>query len=237
MFLVFLLLGTRSHIVGKANGIYQRNDNRWEARYKKGVGTDGRAVYGAVYGSTREEVEKKRRALLGETEKQTVPTELNLLILGAGSHGRDVKEIAESLRVFQKISFLDDNVEGEDIIGTCEDAIKFRNEYACAFVAIGDNKKRKKLIEYVKSVNYLLPRLIAPTAVVSLHAIIGDGTVIMSQANIGVANVGSGCILASGCNVASDTIIDDYSRIDTASVVPKGKHLPKATWVKSGEVF
>jgi UDP-3-O-[3-hydroxymyristoyl] glucosamine N-acyltransferase len=104
-------------------------------------------------------------------------------------------------------------------------------------VAIGDNKKRKKLIEYVKSMNYLLPRLIAPTAVVSLHAIIGDGTVIMSQANIGVANVGSGCILASGCNVASDTIIDDYSRIDTASVVPKGKHLPKATWVKSGEVF
>ena len=43
-------------------------------------------------------------------------------------HGHSVKEIAESLRVFQKISFLDDHVAGEDIIGKCEDVMKFKDE-------------------------------------------------------------------------------------------------------------
>ena len=41
--------------MGKANGIYQRSDHRWEARYKKGVAPNGRAIYGSVYGATREE--------------------------------------------------------------------------------------------------------------------------------------------------------------------------------------
>lgn len=59
--------------MGKANGIYKRNDNRWEARYKKGVGPNGRAIYGAVYGSSREEVEEKRKALIGEPNQQKVP--------------------------------------------------------------------------------------------------------------------------------------------------------------------
>lgn len=221
----------------KANGIYKRNDNRWEARYKKGVGPNGRAIYGAVYGSSREEVEEKRKALIGEPNQQKVPTELNLLILGAGSHGRDVKEIAESLRIFHKIKFLDDEMKGEDIIGTCKEAIRFKNEYTCAIVAIGDNKARKKLSEFLKSINYLLPKLIAPTAVISQNAIIGDGTVIMAQANIGAAAIGSGCILAPGCNISSDVVINAYSRVDTAGVVPKGSNLPKETWVQSGEVY
>lgn len=223
--------------MGKANGIYQRNDHRWEARYKKGVGPDGRAVYGAVYGASREEVEEKRKALIGEPNENKIPTELNLLILGAGSHGRDVKEIADSLRVFQKISFLDDMVEGEDIIGTCKEAVRFKNEYSCAFVAIGDNKKRKKLIEFLKSMNYVLPKLISPTAVISSNADIGDGTVIMAQANIGAAEIGSGCIIAPGCNISSDTVVSQYSRIDTAGVVPKGSKLPAGTWVESGCVY
>lgn len=146
--------------MGKANGIYKRKDNRWEARYKKGVGPDGRAVYGAVYGYSREEVEEKRKALPDESRLQKAPTELNLLILGAGSHGRDVKEIAESLRIFHKIKFLDDEMKGEDIIDTCEEAIRFRNEYTCEIVAIGNNKIRKKLSEFLKSIHYLYQSLL-----------------------------------------------------------------------------
>ena len=65
---------------------------------------------------------------------------MNLLILGARSHGHSVKEIAESLRVFQKISFLDDKETVEYIIGKCSDALKFKDECPCAFVAIGNNE-------------------------------------------------------------------------------------------------
>lgn len=39
---------------------------------------------------------------------------------------------------------------------------------------------------------------------------IGDGTVIMAQANIGAAEIGSGCIIAPGCNISSDTVVSQY---------------------------
>ena len=97
--------------------VYKRNDSRWEARYIKSYNQDGKAILGSVYGKTREEAIRKRKIVLGETDKiQKQPTRLNLLILGAGSPGRNIKEIAESLRVFSKINFLDDTVTGEDII-------------------------------------------------------------------------------------------------------------------------
>ena len=217
--------------------VYKRKDGRWEARYKKGIGPNGRAIYGAVYAATREEVEQKRDEKIAELEHMQSRTQLNLLILGAGSLGNDVKEIAESLRVFQKIHFLDDHAEGDDIIGTWEDAKKLRGEYACAFVAIGDNRKRQHMIEKLMEINYLLPKIISPTAVVSRNATIGDGTVIMAQANIGAAEIGNGCIVAAGCNISSDTVINNYSRIDTAGVVPKGENVPSGTWVTSGEVY
>ena len=130
----------------KEKYVYKRKDGRWEARYLKGYSETGKRVFGVVYGDSEDDVIKKRHELIGEPgdERQKIPTELNLLILGAGSHGRNIKEIAESLKVFKKVSFLDDKVTGEDIIGKCKDALKFRGEYVCAFVAIGDNKKRKK---------------------------------------------------------------------------------------------
>lgn len=223
--------------MGKANGIYRRSDNRWEARYKKGIGPDGRAVYGSVYGATREEVEQKRLNLVGDQSDKRVPTELNLLILGAGSHGRDIMEIAESLHVFNKISFLDDIVEGKDIIGRCKDAARFRNEYPCAFVAIGDNKKRKQYASFLKDRNFLIPKLVAPTATISSNAKLGEGTVIMSQANLGAANIGKFCIIAPSCTISSDVEIEDHVRIDSGAIIPRGAKLPNGIWVKSGEIY
>lgn len=77
-------------------------------------------------------------------------TEMNLLILGAGTHGRDVYEIASSLHLFKSIRFLDDNKTGSLIIDTCKNAFKHRSEYSCIFVAIGDNKIRKKYATMLK---------------------------------------------------------------------------------------
>ena len=45
--------------------VYQRKDGRWEARYKKGVSQEGKTLYGAVYGSTKEEVLKRRSLITG----------------------------------------------------------------------------------------------------------------------------------------------------------------------------
>jgi len=45
----------------------------------------------------------------------------NLLILGAGGHGRVVKETAEAMGLFNSIDFLDDNPESKVALGLCSD--------------------------------------------------------------------------------------------------------------------
>lgn len=221
----------------KVKGIYQRKDGRWEARYKKGIDENGKTLYGAVYGKSSEEVEEKRRQLVGDETEQRVPTELNLLILGAGSHGRDVMEIAESLRIFNKIRFLDDHVQGEYIIGKCKDAMKFRGEYPCAFIAIGDNEKRRKYAKFLKERNFLIPKLISPLAIVSPNADIGEGTVVHPQGTVGEAKIGKHCIIASNSTISSEVVMGDYSRADSGSIVPKGMKVPEGTLLEIGEIF
>ena len=222
----------------KEKYIYKRKDGRWEARYVKGISEDGKVQYGYLYGNSEQEVTKRRRNILGESGKHpTIPKKLNLLILGAGSHGRNIKEIADSLRIFNKISFLDDNVTGEDIIGTCKEAIKFRNEYICAFVAVGDNKRRKMLAEFLKARNFITPSIIATSANVSPNAVIGDGVAIMPNSTVNESVIGDFCILASNSLVNNGTTIGKFSHIDCGGIVLKGKKVPENTWVESGEIY
>ena len=221
--------------------VYKRKDKRWEARYIKGYTQDGKTLWGAVYGKTRTEVINKRKEITGRPEKEddkpATPTKLNLLILGAGSHGQNIKELAESLRIFSKISFLDDKATGDDVIGKCKDAVKFRNEYICAFVAIGDNKKRRKWTTFLKERNFLMPNIIAQSANISPKAVIGEGVAIMPQSTVNESEIGDFCILASNSLINNGAKVGSFSRIDCGGIVLKKKRVPEATWIKSGEIF
>ncbi len=222
----------------KEKYVYKRNDGRWEARYVKGVSEKGKTVYGAVYGKSERDVIDKRHEILGTSkERQEQPTKLNLLILGAGSHGQNVKEVAESLRIFNKISFLDDKKTGEGIIGKCTEALKFRNEYICAFVAIGDNKKRKKYAKFLKERNFLTPSIVAPAATISPKAEIGEGVAILPNSTVNESVIGDYCILASNSLINNDSVVGNFSHIDCGGIVLKGKKLPEGTFVRSGEIF
>lgn len=219
-------------------GVYKRKDGRWEARYVKGISENGRSVYGTVYGASREEAVAKRLEITGVSEEtQKTPTRLNLLILGAGSHGRDIKEIADSFRIFKKVKFLDDKAVGDDIIGTCTDALKFRGEFGCAFVAIGDNKKRKKYAKFLKERSFIIPSIISPSATVSPNARIGEGVAILPQSTVGDAEIGDFCILASNSLVNTNAKVEAFSHIDCGGIVLKNSSVPEGTWVKSGEIF
>lgn len=219
--------------------VYQRKDGRWEARYKKGVSPEGRTLYGAVYGSTKEEVLKRRSLITGAPNAAEIssPTEMNLLILGAGTHGRDVYEIAESLHLFQKIRFLDDQAEGANIIGKCRDAVQFRKEYPCALIAIGDNRIRRKYAKLLQDCGFLTPSIVSPEASVSNKSKIGKGTVILAQARTGEAEIGEYCILASNSLVNSGAKVGAFSHLDCGSMVLKGASVPDGMMVKSGEIY
>ncbi len=218
--------------MGRRSGVHQRHDGRWYGRYKKGETPEGKTIYGYVYAKTKEEVEERL-----EKMNDRLPTALNLLILGAGTHGRDVKEIAESLHLFNRIDFVDDAVKAEDVVGTTEDLYAFRSEYPCAFIAIGDSETRKKYAKLLRQYHYLIPRIVAPSAVMSPNAKIGEGTIVMQQANVGAANIDDFCIIAQGSMISSEAVVGEYSLIDSGGIVARGADVPPGYLVKSGETF
>ena len=219
--------------------VYQRKDGRWEARYKKGLSPEGRALYGAVYGATREEVLEKRREITGRANSVTIkdPTEMRLLILGAGTHGKDVYEIAKSLHIFTEIFFLDDQAKGEDIIGKCRDAVRFRKNFPCAFIAIGDNRIRKKYAKLLKDCGFLMPSIVSPEASVSGNAKVGRGTAVLPQARVGEAEIGDCCILASNSLVNSGARVESFCHVNSGGMVLKGQKVPEGTEVRNGEIY
>lgn len=220
-------------------GIYERREGRWEARFKTGVDDSGRAVYRSVYAKTKEDAIAKRKAILGEDDPENIEvnTRLNLLILGAGTHGHDVYEIAKDMHIFHKISFLDDNVTGDNIIGKCSDIIRFKAQYPCAFIAIGDNSIRKKLAEILREYRFLIPSIVSPTANISSKAEIGEGVAILPLATVSEAKIGDFCILSSNSLVNGGADIGNYSCVDSAGIVMKGKRVPEGTVVDIKEVY
>ena len=92
--------------------IRKRKDGRYEARYPKGRDAAGKLLYGYCYGHSFEEAREKRDRIMAQR-----PREMNLLILGAGGHGEIIRELAQSLGVFRKIGFLDDDLKNPLAMG------------------------------------------------------------------------------------------------------------------------
>lgn len=197
------------------DNIRQRTDGRFEARYIKGRDSKGHAVYGYCYGKTWEEAAQKREEIIF---RAVSARELNLLILGAGSHGREVRELAESLRVFRKISFLDD--EKPEAIGPCKMLGRYVGEYPAAIPAVGDQTLRMRWIGELARAGFILPVLIHPRAMISTSAKIGYGTVVCAQAIIGAgADIGRGCIISSGATVDRDVTVPDGTYVGCGQAI------------------
>lgn len=200
--------------------IRKRADGRYEARYIKDRDKSGKIIYGYSYGKTYEEAREKRDWHLAKVKRQTRPRMMNLLILGAGRHGREVYEVAEGLRVFNQISFLDDNIEGTNIIGKCEDFEKFLDEYPLAIPGVGNGELRKNWTESLTACGFVIPTLIDKTAVVSKDAKIGFGVVVCARAVINLGStVGNGCIVSSGAVIATNAQLDDWEFINSGETL------------------
>lgn len=174
---------------------------------------------------------------LPTSEPNTKTKQMNLLILGAGSHGHAVYEIADKLGIFQKIRFLDDTVTDSSVIGRINDYANFVDDYPMCFIAIGNNGLRKQLAEQVTEAGYITPHLISNETSIARGVSIGRGTIVMPQATINTgAEIGDFCIIASNSLIGFNATVENYAHCDCASVVMKDCAVPELTTVESGEI-
>lgn len=200
-----------------------RKDGLWEARYKKGRNKAGKIVYASCYGKTREAAISKRAAIFDQRLiEANEPKGLQLLILGAGSHGQEVREIAESLHCFTKIDFLDDDLNIPGVIGSWDKVVELASEYAAAIVAVGDENKRRLWSSKLANIGYFIPTFIHPSAIIASNSEIGVGTVVLPRAVISPgAKVGKGCIISPTAVIDRKAVLPDWTYVDIGGVIRK----------------
>ena len=158
-----------------------------------------------------------------------------LVIIGAGGHGRVAQDIARY--TYSKIVFLDDaDVKHENIVlvGRTKDYIKYIGN-SDFFIAIGNNSVREKVSGMLKSFGANIVSLIHPNAVISNSVNIGVGSVVMAGAVINAnANIGDGCIVNTCSSVDHDCNIYDFCHISVGTHLAGTVQVGARTFIGAG---
>jgi sugar O-acyltransferase (sialic acid O-acetyltransferase NeuD family) len=167
----------------------------------------------------------------------------SILLIGAGGHARACIDVIEQEGRFSVVGLIGlihevgSKILGYPVLGTDVDLSILLGEYKNALVTVGQIKSSKlriSLYETLKMHNCILPSIVSPTAYVSKHAVLGEGTIVMHGAIINAcATVGHNCIINSQSLVEHDVTISDHCHISTAAVINSGVNIGKATFIGS----
>lgn len=141
-----------------------------------------------------------------------------LLVIGAGGHGKVCADIAIKMKKWERIFFLDDKegikeCMGFPVIDKVSAALCYK-ENTDYFVAIGDNVVREQIQEKLECEGASVAILLHPDAVIGLSVKIGKGSTVMAGAVINSASqIGKGCIVNTGSSIDHDNVIEDYVHI------------------------
>lgn len=164
----------------------------------------------------------------------------SLLIIGAGGHGKVVREAALSMRlkdeaIYDKIDFLDDSAI--EAVGRICDLQTVGKQYDDIFVAIGDNELRKELMNSIDKMGYTVPTIIHHAAYVSSTTIVERGAII--EANVAINEnciVKQGCIISIGTVIDHNSIVEEFSHVNTGTICCAGSVILSGTKTAAGEI-
>lgn len=159
-----------------------------------------------------------------------------LLILGAGEYGAVAKEIAESIGIYDAISFLDDNSPAA--IGRINDYSKYLDEYDMAIAAIGSSEIRAELIAKLEMAGYAVPVLIHPRAYVAPSAVIEKGSFIEPMAIVHTdVRVGAGCIISAGTIINHNAVIGNGCHLNCGTIIGARTIVDDSTKTDCGQII
>lgn len=166
------------------------------------------------------------------------PKRMNLLILGAGSQGAVVKEIADAMGVFQEIAYVDDDPKNKLAIDRCGNYEQYVNHYPIAIPSFGNCELRAQWADKLEKAGFILPLLIHPMATVSPSATLSEAVVVEAKAIIAAGvHVGRNCIISTGAVLEKSSTVEPDAHVGSACTVTKGSVVPKFSRVPAGRVF
>ncbi|MFO0974579.1 MAG: acetyltransferase [Phycisphaerae bacterium] len=162
---------------------------------------------------------------------------MDIIIVGAGGHGRVVLDIVATAGEHRVVGFLDNNpalhgrrIDGEPVLGDLSQLPALRERgVSGTIIAIGDNAVRRGFMRTIESAGLKLVNAIHPSARVSPTARLGRNVVVAAGSIVCAhAQVGDSVILNTGC------IIDHECMIGTSAHVCPGARLAGHVTVEAG---
>ena len=157
-----------------------------------------------------------------------------LIIIGAGQYGQNVRDIVASNGGYDKISFADDNSS----LSTYNISQAINTLEGDFFVAIGDSLIREQLLKSLSNKRKNIITIVHKSAFVANSASISEGSILEPNVVV-LANtrIGKGTFVCSGSIVNHNAIIGDFCHIDVGAIVSARSKLPNNTKIASGEVY
>ncbi len=170
-----------------------------------------------------------------------------MAVIGAGSYGTVIAELAESCG-YRVALFLDDDLakhgthlDGVPVLGPIEAALGSLPPSLAVSVAIGDNDTRLLWLKRAKNRGHQVPALVSPQALVSESATVEEGAYlhpgchVWTQARVGFGSIlspqasvahhtvlGAGCFVSMGANVGASIRVGESAFFGIGSVTSTG---------------
>lgn len=170
-----------------------------------------------------------------------------IVMIGAGGHARACIDVIEQQGHYLIAGLVGMPAEvrtqrfGYAVIASDDELPQLAKTYQYAFITLGQIQtpdSRIRLYQKAISLGFQLPVIVAPTAHISRHALIGAGTIVMHGAIINAgARVGDNCIINTRALVEHDTIVEDHCHISTGAIVNGGVNIGAGSFVGSGSII
>ncbi len=170
----------------------------------------------------------------------------NIILIGGGGHCKSVIDVIEKQNKYNIIGILDisEKIGGTilnyEINASDDDIDQLALENIGFIITVGhiaSPELRIRLFNKVKINKGKLPIIKSPSAHVSKHAYIGEGTVIMHGAVINAdAKIGSNCIINNQAIVEHDCNIGNHCHISTGSIINGGCRIGNNAFIGSNVV-
>jgi sugar O-acyltransferase (sialic acid O-acetyltransferase NeuD family) len=170
-----------------------------------------------------------------------------LLLIGGGGHCRSCIDVIESNPLYAVAGIVDSSaavstkILGYRVVGSDESLSELLQDNPNALITVGQMKSyqtRVRLYDLLKSLNAVLPSVYSSSSIVSRHAMIADGVLIMHNAIVNAgAKLGNNCIVNSQALVEHDVEVAEHCHISTGVKINGGVTVGKCTFIGSGAII
>jgi len=170
-----------------------------------------------------------------------------LILIGAGGHSHSCIDVVEQHGQYQIAGLVGRAGElgaehlGYTVIATDNELSELARLHKYALIATGQIQTpdiRMRLYRRVAALGFELPVIVAPTAHVSRHAVVGAGTIVMHGAIVNAgARVGSNCIINSQALLEHDVTVEDHCHVSTGVIVNGNVRVGEGSFIGSGTVI